>query len=427
MNAEDLQSLASEILNGRTESETIDWKQKWYDLKQQRAQEEFRKDVAAIANSCGDGPGYIVIGLKQGSFYDAPLPYDEAALQQISGKISPTPNVSFKEFTILEGAEEKKVSVIAILPPYNRPYVAKNGALNLVPVRRGSSSGTATRFELDAFYQPKTRRPELVASWEYWPSRGLAKGKGTISETLPLPKPPKRLDEIRKKFDDNIERYETAQRQAGLPTLEEIEAYKEQAKKFLRAIELRPNLAYWQYKHLNVFSRTTSFSVVIKNNGTQVANRLKARILFPDWLYVIDGEVERPKTYVPEPPLLRPNAETQAADKRASLDEKLDRLSRFGQPPPAAPMINHLLSLPSRAMLEREKPQNGSWTDEEGETANFWAKKLSHKSQYRIESSLRLMALPSAPDVSGALTVTAELFCEEFSDWITQKLFLELI
>ncbi len=392
MNSDQLQALASEISRGRTEDQKTDWKKRWYDLKEQQAKEEFRKDIAALANSCGEGPGQLVIGLKEGSFFDAPLPKDEAELQQILKEISPPPNASFEEIVVRGDSGEARVTVVSVLPPYDRPYVSKRGDLSLVPVRRGSSTGTATRFELDSFYRPKTRLPELVVSWEHWPSKSLAKEKGTVAEVLPVANPRIRLPEFCAELRSCVERYEAERRDTGYPTLEQIETFCRQAEEFMAALESRPNLVYWYYKQSNFFY-ATPFSVIVTNNGTQVATQPKVRIRFPDWFFVFDEAPKKPKSYVPEPFMPRPPEKRQVANRRHGTDRRLD-----------------LLSLPSSLLRPLQEPCDGSWTNSDGTSANFWATRIQHRHHYRIGNSLRIMALPTAPMHSGILRFKQNYF-----------------
>lgn len=409
MNAEQIQALAIEIRNGRTEDQSLELKQKWPEFRHPNQKDEFRKDIAALANSCGDGPGHIIFGLKEGYFSDAPLPYDEAVLQQIIREISPPPSVSFEEITVREGVDKKKISLVTVLPPYDRPYVTKRGEQNLVYVRHGSSIGTATHIELDKFFQAQVRLPELSASWEYWPGWSLGRDKGKILDILPILQPPYRMSDLENKFRNRMERHEAERRETGFPTREQIEAFGHKAEEFIGSLESRHNLIYWACNQSNFF-KATSFSVVLANNGSRTATKPKARIQFPDWLYVADQPPERPRSYVPEPFMPRPVPAGQAVSRKPHRDT-----------------LSELLNLPGPMLGPREKPRKGSWTDGEGRSATFWATRLEHKHTCRIGDPVSVMALPTAPELVGRLEITAELFCEELSDWVSQTLELELI
>jgi len=295
MDRQDLLSLVTQIHNGRTEDQNVDWKRQWPKFKEHdKAKEEFRKDIAALANSCGEGPAHLIYGLKEGKFYDSPLPQDEAEIQDILRKITPIPKVHLSVIALEDAGEKKTVCAVEILPPYDRPYVTQINKHNVVPIRIGSSTSTATRFDLDALYKAPSRFPRLEVAWEYWPSRRLPSGRGKRAEVLPVPRPLITLKDLDEELRDNIRVYE--ERWGPLPETQ-VEEFKEQAETFLRSLEETENLAYWYSQRTNVFFDGVPFSLIMSNTVTQVATGPKVKIRFPPWLFPTTGkELKRPET-----------------------------------------------------------------------------------------------------------------------------------
>jgi len=160
MDLGELEALLDEVRNGRDEDTATEWKDRWWDFKVPKSRDEFVKDVAAMANANTKDPRVIVVGVGRGGVpNNAPLPEDEAHLQQRLQTISPTPNILFKTLTLPDG---KVLSVIEVQEPFDKPYVAKIENRNVIFVRQGSSTTTATRAMLDRWYQQKATPPDLA-------------------------------------------------------------------------------------------------------------------------------------------------------------------------------------------------------------------------------------------------------------------------
>ena len=102
----------------------------------------------------------IVVGIGRGGVvYNAQLPEDEAHLQQRLHAITPVPHVRFKTLTLPDG---RAVSIIEVHEPFDKPYVARVQSRNLIFVRQGSSTNTATRSMLDRWYQWGRGEPDLA-------------------------------------------------------------------------------------------------------------------------------------------------------------------------------------------------------------------------------------------------------------------------
>ena len=82
-------------------------------------------DVAAMANANTKDDHVMVVGLSEaGVLQDAPLPEDEAKLQQRLQAIEQIPHVRFSTLRI----EGHTISTIEIHEPFDKPYVARSEA-----------------------------------------------------------------------------------------------------------------------------------------------------------------------------------------------------------------------------------------------------------------------------------------------------------
>lgn len=149
MTAEELEVLLKEIAMGRSEDGTLEWKRAWWDFKVEAQRHEFVKDISAMANATGAVPRHILVGVAPSAvLHTAPMPEDEARLQERLHAITPVPHVSFQQVDV----RTVVVTVISIDPPFDRPYVARLGKQNAILVRAGSSTRTVTRADLDRWY-----------------------------------------------------------------------------------------------------------------------------------------------------------------------------------------------------------------------------------------------------------------------------------
>ncbi len=119
MTPEELAQIVRKIRAGRQEGNTLDWKRAFWDLKIDESRREFLKDITAMANSLSSTDmRRIIVGVApQGAIVDAPLPTDEADIQQILGAITPLPSVRFEAHEL----EGKQVTVVEVGPPFDRP------------------------------------------------------------------------------------------------------------------------------------------------------------------------------------------------------------------------------------------------------------------------------------------------------------------
>ncbi|BAS29358.1 AlbA family DNA-binding domain-containing protein [Limnochorda pilosa] len=135
------------------EGPKLDLKRQWWKLRGD--EDEFAKDLCAIANSPGNADGVIILGLdKSGQAYDAGVEttgLDEADIQsKANAFIEPRLRWELHEFQI----EGKRVAVIVIPRSDSRPHVVRRhrDRENCIFIRRGSQTGLAGRRELDEMF-----------------------------------------------------------------------------------------------------------------------------------------------------------------------------------------------------------------------------------------------------------------------------------
>jgi len=158
-------------LNGSThqESNKLDFKLQWYNLKEVKGKNEFLKDCCSIINSYGGGHGFIVIGysdssknFKDANIIDSGYDDDRYLIDIIRSKVDLHFNIEvFNEHLEFEGSN-KKISIIVIPPSLNKPHVITEYKekevtyLNEIFVRQGSTNQRASKGDLDYMYAEKT-------------------------------------------------------------------------------------------------------------------------------------------------------------------------------------------------------------------------------------------------------------------------------
>lgn len=155
-----LLSIISRVREGiSVETSGLDIKREWWKLDKPSGEEEFVKDLTAMANA-QTGDSYIVVGLgENGDLVNSPIPGDEADVQsKHKDKIEPRVRLMIDEFKV----EGKTISVITIPHSKERPHVIKQYKdwHNWIPIRFGSSTLTASRSDLDEMYQERYREHE---------------------------------------------------------------------------------------------------------------------------------------------------------------------------------------------------------------------------------------------------------------------------
>jgi hypothetical protein len=139
------------------EERRLDIKKQWYHKQSSKSNkevlEEFCKDICALANSCYPSSGYLLFGLATAApfVFEAPIPQDEASLQQQLGSgISPVPDVQFSNFHVAG----IRISAATISPSAKGlPYVAKYKDNLWIPwIRQGTSTRSASHLDLVSMF-----------------------------------------------------------------------------------------------------------------------------------------------------------------------------------------------------------------------------------------------------------------------------------
>lgn len=420
MKRDQLVALIEEVRRGRQEDSGTEWKRQWWRLDTEKGKAEFRKDIAALANVVSDDPSYLIVGLKDGKLFDAELPRDEAELQDILRRITPAPHVSFSS----ERVDGKVLTVIKVSPPFDPPYVTRYESRNVVFIRRGSSIETASRFDLDSFYKSSTH-PRLRIVPRVWPAEDYAqKGKARVELTIPIPKPQMREAELVADLTRRQKKYDEERKKTGYPTEEMICEYSRKVDDFVESLSDRGNLIFWYCRKGSViWNYSVQIGLKLKNSGTKPAHSVKVKIDWPPWLVGVKSLNEkkwprRPNNFLEEP-FIRPRAKPIDSSGRTKTQSRREKglFSTRQFPDPS-------LIPPLRPMAEPE-PVDGCWSTED--QAHFWVNRVLHAHSYLVDKVVRVLALPSAPEVGTKEKVDASIFCEEFSAWQQQDLWVQVV
>ncbi len=272
---------------GGGESVDLEFKRSWWAFDQDRAKAEFRKDVAAMGNAhaAADRPRHIVVGVDgaTGTLFDAPLPVDEARLQEVLKPVTPRPRVRVDRHLV----EGMVVSVIVVEPPFDRPYTVAEGDRDFVYLRRGSAIGTAGRRDLDAMYESRRRVPRLAVRWQ-----ADDQGDG-LSVTLPRARLPvlaqarEILAADREQVRADLERWRDHGR-----LVRAADDYFRSCERFMEEIATDEAFEEW-YARRHGKRDAVQLSLVMENAGTAPATDIRLVLQVPEWLRVTDVALGR--------------------------------------------------------------------------------------------------------------------------------------
>lgn len=158
-------------LLAQQESNGLDFKREWYDLKTKRGKAEFAKDILAMANATQtDKPGFLIIGksdLKDGGKLIGVdnSPTEEQIIEILSVYTSPTPEVKLQSVQL----DGKKISVVGIFHTSEFPYYSNRdftGVLSEFGVyfRRGSVNRLLRPSEFENLLRMNGKLAEKIIS-----------------------------------------------------------------------------------------------------------------------------------------------------------------------------------------------------------------------------------------------------------------------
>lgn len=157
--------------NQSVESDKLDFKRQWYNLKDDKDVMEIMKDTSAIANTPG-GDGYIVLGVdSKGKIYDTTFSdsglSDEKYFHDMFNKHMDTP---FRIRIVEDSFNGKKYSILHIPPSNGKPHLIKmhltykankssdknevsSQVENAIFVRRGGNNRRPLRAEIEDIFR----------------------------------------------------------------------------------------------------------------------------------------------------------------------------------------------------------------------------------------------------------------------------------
>jgi hypothetical protein len=173
-----LEDLILKLKDGQVvENNKIDLKRQWYKLDNEEEQNEFAKDICAIANTVGL-EGCLIIGITaSGETFDSPVMSsginDVNNIYQILVKhTNPAPSIDIDVIKI----GECNISVVKIPPSLDKPHFVKKHKtrLNAIFVRSGTSTQLANRSDIDLmYYDRKNIEPEYNATVELFSNKNI--------------------------------------------------------------------------------------------------------------------------------------------------------------------------------------------------------------------------------------------------------------
>ena len=157
-------------LIGRTENETLDFKEDGYNIQSPRGRGDFIKDLLAMANTPRDRPAHIVFGVRWTPEAGSDIvglkhQLDDAALQDALGhdRVQPNPRFSYTPFEF----KGKQLGILEIPVAVDGPYTPTKDAPGLqagaVYYRRGTQNARALSADLRRihnWFQGKNSDPE---------------------------------------------------------------------------------------------------------------------------------------------------------------------------------------------------------------------------------------------------------------------------
>jgi hypothetical protein len=152
------------------ENPKLDFKSKWYDLKQETEINEFIKDSSAIANTPGLD-GFIVIGFDDRSRNFNDSVFSDSKLKdsnELTGIIIKRVDRNFDIACYDVKIGGHKITILHIPPSFDKPHVIRNytsksgkSEEHRVFVRTGTTTRIATKYDLDFIaYDRKNHIPE---------------------------------------------------------------------------------------------------------------------------------------------------------------------------------------------------------------------------------------------------------------------------
>ena len=154
------------------ENPKLDFKAKWYNLKDDGDINEFIKDTSAIANTPGLD-GFVVIGYDEGSdsFSDAYFTHSNLSdTSELTGLLMKRVDRAYHLSCIDMEIDGHHLSILHIPPSFDKPHVIKNyqkrgkpAVEHRVFIRNGSVTRVATKYDFDFMdYDRKNNTPDYA-------------------------------------------------------------------------------------------------------------------------------------------------------------------------------------------------------------------------------------------------------------------------
>jgi len=413
-----LKTIIQEFLKGRQEDEEFDAKTAWWNLKNKDSQEELAKDIAGFANSHNEKDSVIICGLGKHGLQEAPLPRDEAQIQElIKNKILPQPRIRIQEHKI----EGFRISTIEILGEFDRPYVAKRNNRNMVWIRQGSRTGTATRYDLDQMYKSTAIKPLLHWVIKHLPRElpGIDFPKEPPLNILTLANRPLRsIEEIKTKISiefDEVKAHEKARLDPNYK--EKCSTYQSNIAKFLRQVEEVDGYRKWYASEHSDIAQWASLKLTNPNKGALRDVEIKVRL--PDHI----GVFEDTPTYRPGTPLWPKKPEFKWLQVKPIWQTSFlgPLLKHSALDPSTEAMIKNLAIQRAPKISPPKEPLRARI---DGHELVFHAEKIRQNDSVEFPQGFCFLAYPDAP--AGRIDLAVEIRADELLGKKDTKLRVEI-
>lgn len=173
-------------MGAQIENPKIELKREFWDTSNEQGEQEFCKDLAAMANSPG-GDGYVILGVdgRTGEIFNTPLALDPDKLRKIIIKRVQEPlNVEFYEVRI----NDKTIVTVAYIPrSFNKPHILKRYKSYefYIPIRKSTSIYPADKFDLDLMYSERDQ--EVIPPYRletFFSSDKIKLGQSVYTSTI---------------------------------------------------------------------------------------------------------------------------------------------------------------------------------------------------------------------------------------------------
>lgn len=166
-----IEQIENHIMYG-SESPTLDFKKDQYPIAKGSKKHELLKDISAMANHPDKGDKFIIIGVKDKTYYPVETLHDEAQYQEyVNSNIEPHINFEYRSYL----HEGNQLAYFRIFNNTQKPYLLKNNINTSEKsiyragdgfIRSGSSTRRLLRDDFEKMYRDRYSMPDRKSDIE---------------------------------------------------------------------------------------------------------------------------------------------------------------------------------------------------------------------------------------------------------------------